>query len=54
MSWLAWAKILLFMLPCLVGMTGAGHHAQPLVEIVFCEFFAWASLEPQCSMSPPP
>jgi hypothetical protein len=45
--------ILLFTLPCVAGMTGACHHAQPLPEMGSHELFAWAGLKPQSLRSPP-
>jgi hypothetical protein len=54
MPGLPFTTILLFVLPCLVGMKGAHHHPQPLVEMGFWELFGWASLELQSSQFLPP
>jgi hypothetical protein len=51
---ITWAKFLLFILPLVAGMTGAGHHAQPLVETGSHEFFAWAGLKLPSFQFPPP
>jgi hypothetical protein len=41
---LAWTSIFLFMLSAAVGMTGAHHCAQPLVEMGTCELSSQAAL----------
>jgi hypothetical protein len=33
MIWLCWISILLFVLPCIAGMTGTLYYTQPLVEM---------------------
>jgi hypothetical protein len=36
--------ILLFVLPCVAGMTGRQHCTQALVEMASCELFGWGGL----------
>jgi hypothetical protein len=51
---LAWTMILLFMLPCVAGMTSSCHWAQPLVEMGSHKLFVSAGVKPRSSQSPPP
>jgi hypothetical protein len=39
--------ILLFVLPCIAGMTGMCHHVQSLVEMGSLTVFAQAGLKPR-------
>jgi hypothetical protein len=45
MSGLPYTMILLFVLPCVAGMTGAPHRTQPLFEMESCKLFAHSGLE---------
>jgi hypothetical protein len=43
----AWISILIFMHLSITGVTGMGHHTQPLVDMWSYEHFARANLELQ-------